>query len=63
MFKVQCFYQTKYLLVATEIEKLKKVNENFEVNEIINNILNLTDKPVLIYGSFIKGNWKKSSDL
>ncbi|MFW5902669.1 MAG: nucleotidyltransferase domain-containing protein [archaeon] len=55
---------TKNLLITTEIEKLQKIlQKSFEAKEIIKEILQKTEKPIIVYGSFAKGTWDKNSDL
>jgi len=55
---------TKNLLITTEIEKLQRlIRKEFEVKEIVKEIIQETEKPTLIYGSFAKGTWDEESDL
>jgi len=55
---------TRNLLIKTEIEKLQQlIQKEFEIKEIVKEIIQETEKPMLIYGSFAKGTWDEESDL
>ncbi|MFB6075929.1 MAG: nucleotidyltransferase domain-containing protein [Candidatus Aenigmatarchaeota archaeon] len=55
---------TKSVLTMVEMTKFYDfISSNFEVREIITDILREVDSPIIIYGSFAKGNWDDESDL
>ncbi|MDD5181575.1 MAG: nucleotidyltransferase domain-containing protein [Candidatus Nanoarchaeia archaeon] len=55
---------TKSMLIAAEIYKFNKfASSNFEVYQIVADIMKLTDAPFLVFGSFAKGYATKESDL
>lgn len=55
---------TEKLLIAAEIRKFYSlVSSDFEVKEIIKDILDRFIGKVLVYGSFAKGRWDEKSDL
>lgn len=54
----------KELLISAEIYKFYRVIlENFELREIISDMLTITDGVIIIFGSFAKGYASKKSDL
>jgi predicted nucleotidyltransferase len=55
---------TKSILVTAEIYKFNKLASiNFEVYQIVADIMKITEAPFLIFGSFAKGYATKESDL
>jgi len=55
---------TKNVLIAAEIYKFYKiVSLNFEIYQIVSDIMKMTTGPFLIFGSFAKGYATKESDL
>lgn len=52
------------ILVASEIKKFYGfLSSNFEVKEIVRDVLDITGGYVVAYGSFVKGDWGEESDL
>jgi predicted nucleotidyltransferase len=55
---------TKNVLIIAEIYKFYKVSSlNFEIYQIVSDIMKMTTCPFLIFGSFAKGYATKESDL
>lgn len=55
---------TDKALVVAEIKKFYNLlSKNFEIKEILTEILLKTGSLVLVYGSFARDNWDKNSDL
>lgn len=53
----------KETLLLTEVLKVKKLKKNFEIAQIINEIENYFNCPVLIFGSYAKNYYNEESDL
>lgn len=51
------------ILLSVEIFKLNKLKEDFEISQILNDLKNLIDVPILLFGSYSKGYQNKDSDL
>lgn len=55
---------TEKILTTVEMTKFYDfISSNFEVREIITDILKDVDSPLIIYGSFAKDDWNEESDL
>jgi predicted nucleotidyltransferase len=53
-----------YSLIAAEIEKTREfLDNNFEIKELVADVRDMTNEPVLIFGSYAKGNQTKESDV
>lgn len=55
--------KTRSMLLMTECYKTCKLLENFEIEQIINDLKKITSKPFLVFGSYAKGYAVKDSDL
>jgi len=56
--------QYKQTILLTEISKnIDFLNQEFEIASIINDIKELTNDPILIFGSYAKGYNNKESDI
>ncbi len=53
-----------YDLVSAEVDATKEFLEsNFEIKELVADLRKITDEPILIFGSYVKGHKTKDSDV